>query len=504
MTGGLFTPSGSLPPLWPHQERAFAELRARMLAGAAHVMLVIPTGGGKTRLAIEIIKNALVKCKRVVVLVPRISLVPQWLLALADAGITCVGVLQADHPGYDPDQPLQLCSVQTFGRRMRPPADLVIVDEAHLLYKAVLAWLTDPEQKHVRFVGLSATPWTSGLGRVYDALIVGATLAELIEAERLSPFRVFAPSEPDLAGIRTVAGDYHEGELAERCDTTKLVGDVIAEWTKRGEDRQTLSYGTNRAHARHIQERFQEVGVACEYVDCFTDRPERERIFETFRKGQVKVISSVAALEVGIDLPIASCIIDARPTKSRMAFVQRIGRGLRVAPGKTDCLILDHAGNHLRLGMVTDIYQDHLDDGTSTKNKKEREAKERSEPLPRLCDECRAVIPPKAKQCPSCSAPVLTRTDVKQEDGELVELGARRSRKSEPTITDKAIFHAELRGYAAARGYGEGWIAHKYREKFGVWPNDPRIKSSPAISPSLSTRNWITGRQIAWAKRRAG
>ena len=164
MTGGLFTPSGSLPPLWSHQERAFAELRARMLAGAAHVMLMIPTGGGKTRLAVEIIKNAVVKRKRVVVLVPRISLVPQWLRALADAGITCVGVLQADHPGYDPDQPLQLCSVQTLGRRMRPPADLVIVDEAHLLYKAVLAWLTDPEQKHVRFVGLSATPWTTDLG----------------------------------------------------------------------------------------------------------------------------------------------------------------------------------------------------------------------------------------------------------------------------------------------------------------------------------------------------
>ena len=68
-------------------------------------------------------------------------------------------------------------------------------------------------------------------------------------------------------------------------------------------------------------------------------------------------------------------------------------------------------------------------------------------------------------------------------------------------MADKATFYAELRGYAEARGYADGWIAHKYREKFGVWPNDPRVKSSPPISPLLSTRNWIISRQIAFARR---
>ena len=82
-----------------------------------------------------------------------------------------------------------------------------------------------------------------------------------------------------------------------------------------------------------------------------------------------------------------------------MAFVQRIGRGLRVAPGKVDCIILDHAGNHLHLGIVTDIHQDHLDEGGKGENDKKREAGELAEPLPKLCDECKAVIPPKAKEC---------------------------------------------------------------------------------------------------------
>lgn len=90
--------------------------------------------------------------------------------------------------------------------------------------------------------------------------------------------------------------------------------------------------------------------------------------------------------------------------------------------------------------------------------------------------------------------------DVKHEHGELIELGSRSSGKAEVTIAEKALFYAQLRGFAAGKGYREGWASHKYREKFGVWPNDPRVKSAPAISPSLQTRNWILSRKIAFAK----
>ena len=217
-----------------------------------------------------------------------------------------------------------------------------------MLNKIVVQWIEDPDQAHVWFVALSATPWTVGLGRLYTGgLIVGATISELIAAKVLTPFRAFAPSEPDLAGVRTIAGDFHEGELAERCDTAKLVGDVIGEWLKRGEGRPTLAFAVNRKHAQHIQQQFLEVGVACEYVDAFVDRRERELIFERFRRGETKIISSVATLEVGIDLPMTACIVDARPTRSRMAFVQRFGRGLRAAPNKVDCIYIDHGGNCL-------------------------------------------------------------------------------------------------------------------------------------------------------------
>ena len=285
----------------------------------------------------------------------------------------------------------------------------------------------------------------------------------------------FAPSEPDLAGVHTVAGDFHEGELAEAMDRPVITGDIVETWLKRGEGRSTFCFCVNRRHAQHVAERFLEVGVAAEYMDGTTTREDREAIFSRFRSGDTGVICNIGVLTTGIDLDVR-CIIDAKPTKSRILFVQTIGRGLRTAEGKNHLLILDHAGNHLRLGMVTDISQDHLDDGRDRQNASQR-ARERREPLPKLCEGCKAVVPRAVKDCPCCGSPIHARTDVEAIDGELVELGSRRS--GAPTIEDKAAFFSELKGHATLRGYNDGWASHKYRERFGVWPNDPRIRCSP-------------------------
>ena len=126
------------------------------------------------------------------------------------------------HPGTDSTQPVQVCSVQTLARRQKPEAAIVIIDEAHLSFKSVHEWIGDPEWANVPLSACRATPWTNGLGKHYDDLIIAAQTGDLIDAGFLSPFAVFAPSEPDLSGVRTVAGDYHEGELAEACDTPVL------------------------------------------------------------------------------------------------------------------------------------------------------------------------------------------------------------------------------------------------------------------------------------------
>jgi superfamily II DNA or RNA helicase len=405
--------------------------------------------------------------------------------------------MQGIHERTNHDQPVQVCSVQTIARRKRPEVDLVLVDEAHQLHREIFRWMKDCP--NIPFIGLLATPWARGLGKFYDDLIIAATTADLIRDGFLSKFRTFAPSEPDLAGVRTVAGDFDDRELGDAMDKSSITGDIVETWIERGEARSTFCFCVNRRHAQHLAERFVEAGQAAEYMDGATPREERERTFDRFRSGATRIICSVGVLTTGINMDVR-CIVDARPTKSRILFTQAIGRGLRTAEGKDHLLILDHAGNDLRLGMVTDIGQDHLDDGRARQNA--GHARERRDPLPKLCEECRAFVPPTAKTCSCCGAPIRARTDVESVDGEPVELSARRSGVRVPEVAEKAAFFGELQGYAQVRGYSEGWASHKYRERFGVWPNDPRIRSAKPAQPSLKTKNWLQSRQIAFAKAR--
>jgi DNA repair protein RadD len=461
-------------------------------------MLMLPTGGGKTRIAAEIIKGALAKGNRVAFVVPRTVLIDQTVAAFEAEGIYAIGVMQGIHERTDRDAPVQVCSIQTVARRKRPDVDLIIIDEAHELHKEAFRWMSDCP--NVRFIGLSATPWSRGLGKHYDGLIIAATTRELIDAGLLSDFVAFAPSEPDLSNVSVHLGDFKQDELADAMDKAQITGDIVSTWLKRGEDRPTIAFCVNRRHAQHICERFVEAGVAAEYADGDTAREGREEMFGRFRAGATKILCNVGIMTTGLDLPMVSCLIDAQPTKSRMLFVQKIGRGLRTAEGKDKLLVLDHAGNHLRLGMVTDIGQDHLDDGQ--KREVSAQKKEKSEPLPKLCPECRAVLPPRARECSQCNAPVVATSMVHEAEGELVELGARRS--GQASIEEKAIFFAELKGHATLRGHKEGWAAHKYREKFGVWPNDPRVRHARPTPPSLKTANWLKSRQIAFHKAREG
>jgi DNA repair protein RadD len=496
--------------LWEHQKRGLSELRLHIGRGRRRPMLQMATGSGKTRLAAEIIRGARGKGKTVAFIVSRIDLVDQTIEAFAKVGIRCVGVMQGQHPLTDSSQPVQIISAQTLSRRWRPAADLVIVDEAHEKYTAVTAWITDTIKNGSGpiFIGLSATPWTDNLGKFYDALIVVATTQELIDARILSDFTAFAPSEPDLANVHIKAGDYAEDELAEAMDKPTITGDIIETWFRLGENRLTVFFGVNRRHAQHVCERFIEAGVAAEYIDGETPREDRKAIYYRFARGETRVICGVGVMTTGLDLPMIECIILARPTKSRALFVQMIGRGLRTHPGKKDCVILDHSGTHHRLGRVTELHQDHLDDGDRQK-RAERRKREESEPKPRFCADCTAMLPPRPTRCQACGAPVHATTTVRAIEGELVELGSRRSgEKPPPTIEDKAAAFGEIRHYVGAwatkkaksEKQADGYAANLYRDMFGAWPNDSRIRDAAPRLPSVKTLNFITSRQIAYAK----
>lgn len=477
-------------PLREHQSEAIRLLRLSLAKGSKRPMLQAPTGFGKTLLAAAIVEMALAKGNRVCFTVPAISLIDQTFEAFRAEGITDVGVIQADHPATNSLAPVQIASVQTLTRRMFPGTDLVIVDEAHQAYRTVFNWMQ--QRPSLPFVGLSATPWTKGLGKHYDDLIIAATTTDLIAQGFLSKFRVFAPSHPDLTGVRTVAGDYHEGELAEAMSGATLTADIVATWLQIGENRPTLCFAVNRAHARKLQDEFEAAGVSCGYVDAFTEREDRAVLAERFHAGLTKVVVNVGVLTTGVDWDVR-CLILARPTKSEILYSQIIGRALRTAPGKDDALILDHSDTTLSLGFVTDIHHAKLDMGRM----KETTPQEREKPVrkPKECPACHYLKAAGVHECPKCGFAPEKREDIETVDGELALLNA------EPKQADKATkqrFWSGLQWYVRHHGKTDKWALATYRGRFGVWP---RGLSDVAREPDQACRNYIKASAIRWAKR---
>jgi DNA repair protein RadD len=477
--------------LHEHQKLAEAQLRESLRSGHRRPIIQSPTGSGKTVLAAAIVEKALAKGKRVIFTVPKLSLIDQTVERFNEEGIRAIGVIQGYHPGTDGAQPVQVASIQTLRRRKLPEADLVLVDEAHEVHDFYREWMARPEWQAVPFVGLTATPWTKGIGRLYDDLIVPTTTAELIEKRFLSKFKVFAPSHPDLRGVKTVAGDYHEAQLSAVMSEAKLTADVVRTWLEKGQDRPTLAFCVDLGHARKLADEFNSNGVVCGYVDAYTDRRARNELGEAFRARQVQVICSVGTLTTGIDWDVR-CIILARPTKSEILYVQIIGRGLRTGVGKDHCLILDHSDTTLRLGFVTDIHHEELDDGKPNRSSKASVAEEKK---PRECPACKALK--NTHICPSCGFAPQRQSQLKVRDGELVELDYR---KGKAAIGDKQSLYSGLLFYAGSRGYKKGWAAQQYRQAFGVWP---RGLAERPVPPTIEQSQWIKSRQIAFAKGRA-
>lgn len=477
--------------LRPHQVQLLDQIDRALASGERHIVVQAPTGFGKTIVGATLAKRNLEDSRRTLFTVPALSLIDQTVEKFYAEGIRDIGVIQAEHVLTNWSRPVQIASVQTLMRRQMPPIDMVIIDEVHRVYEVYEEWLEGP-WKHLPVIGLTATPWT-GLGKHFGKLIVGATAAQLIDAGYLSKFRVFAPAAPDLTGVRTVAGDYHEGDLADAVNKTALVADVVDTWMDRGEGRPTLCFAVNRVHAKHLQQKFIDAGIAAGYCDAYTKADERKEIARQFHAGEIKVVCNVGVLTTGIDWDVRAIIL-ARPTKSEMLFVQMVGRGLRTADGKPDCLILDHSDNHIRLGFVTDIHHEKLDDG----RKRQKAEPKALEALPKKCGKCSFLKPPKLLICPACGFKPEPKCNVVNKAGELVEFAARNVAK-QTTQQERIIFHAELRYIADKRGHKPGWAAHQYKAKFGSFP-PWAWNERPTCTPTATTLSWVLSQQIAYAK----
>lgn len=498
----------TLRPLRGRQPAAIEAIRQAVREGHKRIIVQAPCGFGKTITAAHLIAGALEKGKRALFTAPAIQLVEQTLASFESEGIHDIGVLQGCHERTDWNAAVQIASVQTLVRRRDPDFDLVIIDEAHSSFNGLNQRLTSPAWANKIVIGLSATPWARGMGLTWSKLIIAATTRELIDEGWLCPFEVYSPGiDPNLSDVRTTAGEYNEKDLSEAMDKPQLVADAVETYQRLGEGRQGFVFAVDRAHAASLQDEFMKAGIRAGYIDGFSPPEDRAETFERYRSGEYRLICNVGVLLTGVDEDVR-ILIDCAPTRSIIRHVQKIGRGLRLAEGKDTCLILDHAGNSERLGLVTDIHRDRLDMRKPGERVTPDDPSEKPVPKPLKCNVCSLMIPPGMRECPSCKTVVRKGSTVLVADGQLVKfgcdapapIGKPKTAKDRVAALGKQAVFGMLEARRIERGYAPGWSANQYRELFGVWPKSLSNVPVEPMAPELAS--WLRAKQIAFSKGR--
>lgn len=448
--------------LFDYQARDVKLIRQAFGEGRRSVLYQAPCGAGKTVMFSYIAEGAMRRGNRTCILVHRKHLVDQTAAMLTKFNIPH-GVIQAGKQVNN--EPIQVASVQSLIRRLGDwRFDFLITDECHLAramsYQAV--YQAYPEAKHL---GVSATPCRMdgrGLAGVYEHIIVGPQPGELIALGRLTRPRVFAPSKPDLKGVKSTAGDYKLDQLAFAVRKSRIVGDAVAQWRKLQPGKRGIGFCVDIQSAKEAAQVFNSNGILAVSVDGGMPYKEIRSALDRLAAGMVSVVFSCNLFNEGLDIPAVDVAINLRPTKSLGLYIQQVGRVMRAAPGKRECIVLDHAGNTERHGLP---HQDRA--WTLEGDRRPRAGKTEIEQV-RMCSQCYFCHDP-APACPECGFVYpVKRKEVEKVNGELVEV----------TAVEKAIREIESKKeeweaktledwqrIARARGYKPGWAWHRFNAR---------------------------------------
>jgi superfamily II DNA or RNA helicase len=463
-----------------------------------------PTGAGKTILAMNVINEALKKGRRATFVCDRKTLIAQTSNVARDLGLGYHGIIQANNPMMDLSRPFQIASCQTLMRRGWPQQDVLVVDEAHTQYKTWVDYVQGPDCTAM-VIGLSATPFSKGLGAIFTKLVNAATMHDLTEQGILVPMRVFSGRKPDMTGAETTnSGEWTEKAAEER--ELVLVGDVLTEWQRLAQGLKTIIFGATIRHCQELARQFNEAGVTAAVFCADTTDEDRARILQDFTSGDVRVLVSVEALAKGFDQKDVGAICDCRPLrKSLSTAIQMWGRGLRSSPetGKIECLLLDFSGNVIRFADdFSEVFYkglEKLDDG----EKLDKEVRKDEERDPKACPKC--GFSPMGKRCIQCGfepAPAALVEVVPGHMQELILCGKK------VLANDKLDLWAQAATYARQHAK-PGKDPHRralgiYKDITGEWPpRDLKTETAPWIDPTPNTLGKIRSLAIAFAHRRA-
>ena len=472
--------------------------RRAVASGARRLLLVAPTGAGKTHILAHNMLSFLQRRQDGVALyvVHRRQLVEQTHALLTRLGLPATIVMA----GYDTDwsQRIFVVSRDTWHRRKEylnfGEVPLLIFDEAHIGVASQRRIVEALEPEVV--LGYTATPVSMsgpGMGHLYQDLVLGPTYLDLIAEGHLVPTRWVSAKLDGLDDLRVskLTGDYHIEDVA-RLVKGQVLADLYEAYGEYARER-TVIFAPTVDIAWTIAARMGEMGIPAAVLDWATPTHERHRILRGFREGRIKVIVNVDVLSEGWDEPLVDTIILASPTRSLARYLQRIGRGMRPAEGKTEVLIVDLVGSLYMHGPPEDIVGWEL----------EPERPDRKRPpggglVKRrgLCPICKQEMT--ANPCPNCGFQASYRPT----QAELEVLGAPIGLVGEvDSEVFRMAFYRQLLGIARTYGKKDGWAAHAYRERYGDFPPYEWKELGP-LEPGPEAKRWARRLWIKWAKRR--
>jgi len=471
------------PVLHDYQQKAVTEVSTAIAEGYINVGLKMPCGSGKTWVGCELIRHQLRHDHRCLFVVDRTELVEQTSAKLTQFGIDH-SLITAGWTGFNRHSRVWVASVQTLAKREIPDIDFAIIDEFHTVYQTNYRLL---QAKDVICVGLSATPFSAGLGNDWQKLVVGPSVQQLIDRGFLVPSEVYHPFIIDVASVDINAGEFNQTQLGQCVNQPQIVADVVKTWWRLGENRQTICFAVNTDHAKELAQSFRDNMIFAASIDYYTDKKERKEILESFDNGLVRVIVNVDLVTKGYDSPVASCLIDAAPTLSLSRFHQRHGRVQRLYEGKTKALVLDHAGNcQLRHGLPNDSTPDTLSTSNRSMSNKLTESKVR------VCPNCNV-----AKQrhvgrtCEICGYEVQDRivdSQVLTTEGILLKAEADKVFKKE---VERRQWFSMFLWWADYKHYKRGWASHTYKHKFGEYPPMDFFNECQPTQPDKKVSNYL-------------
>jgi DNA repair protein RadD len=453
--------------LRPYQEDAVAQTASLIKKGVKRIIIRAGTGAGKTIIGARIIHGSQAKNKRVLFLAHRTELITQCSEKLSAMDVYH-GIVKSGYP-LNASAKVHIASVQTIVNRQHPDPDIIIIDECHHARAASYEKIIN-RYPNALILGLTATPARTdgkGLGTLFSEIVDVISYTELIEQHYLVPFMIYEPTNIDFKGVETTGGDFNKKQAHERLAKSKIYGDAIEHWQRLSRDRSTILFASCIEDSKRFVESFRAIGVVAEHVDGTTKEDQRKKIFDGFRAGKIQILCNVGVATEGTDLPIASCISLCNPTKSLVLHHQMVGRGLRINDGKQNCIILDHVGNHRRLGWIDDNIQWTLDCQKKAVNKTQGP----TAPPIRTCPKCYFAMRGGTNECERCGHVFKVKSrEIKQVSGELREATRSGAPVTYRTGKDGLTYYVEKLIEAAEKGYRPGYALGRYRHLFKCYP----------------------------------